>query len=263
MARIGNDAGIVRRYLYDEVADRLRALILAGDLEPRSRVDEAGLCERFGISRTPLREAIKLLASEGLLELLPNRGARVASITDEELDDMLEVVAGLEATAAELACRHIAQAELAQIEENHATMIRAWQQRDHETYFRLNRGIHEALIRASRNRTLQGIYANLSGRIQKTRYSAHKTSAQWKKAVGEHERMIALLRRRDGKTLAALVRDHIRGKKAVIAASYGPRARDGDVAELSDWPNTQSDARQSPGSGLHAEPKLEATSARS
>ena len=103
------DAGVTinRRYLHDEVASRLRELILSGDLEPKARVNELELSERFGISRTPLREAVKILATEGLLELLPNRGARVASLSVSEIEDVIEVVAGLEATAGDLACRVI------------------------------------------------------------------------------------------------------------------------------------------------------------
>ncbi len=93
------DLAINRRSLHGEVAERLRGLILSGELAPRSRVNELELCERFGISRTPLREAIKLLAGEGLLVLLPNKGARVAALDEAEIDEILEVVAGLEAVA--------------------------------------------------------------------------------------------------------------------------------------------------------------------
>src|SRR5829696_5464504 len=99
MSQALRHAPISKRYLHDEVADRLRALIREGELEPRARVNELELSERFGISRTPLREAIKILATEGLLELLPNKGARVASISPEETDEVIEVVAGLEGTA--------------------------------------------------------------------------------------------------------------------------------------------------------------------
>jgi DNA-binding GntR family transcriptional regulator len=212
---------ISRRYLHDEAAERLRELIRAGELEPRARVNEFELAERFGISRTPLREAIKILATEGLLELLPNRGARVASVSPEEVDEIMEVVAGLEATAADLACRAITDEEIASIEVKHLAMVEAWKRGDDPAYFTLNREIHEAIMQASRNATLQGIYANLSGRIQRARYSAHKTPAQWKKAVGEHEQMIRLLKRRDGERLAIVLRDHIRGKKPVILAAYG------------------------------------------
>jgi DNA-binding GntR family transcriptional regulator len=213
--------GISRRYLHDEVADRLRELIRSGELEPRARVNELELSDRFGISRTPLREAIKILATEGLLELLPNRGARVASLTEQEIEDTLEVVAGLEATAADLACRRITNAEVEAIAELNQAMVEAWRRRDDVGYYTLNRRIHEAIMAASGNPTLQGIYANLSGRIQRTRYSAQKTPEQWQRAIDEHEQMLALLRARDGERLAAVMREHIRGKKPVIAAAYG------------------------------------------
>jgi DNA-binding GntR family transcriptional regulator len=213
--------GIHRRYLHDEVAQRLRELIRSGELEPRSRVNELELAERFGISRTPLREAIKILATEGLLELLPNRGARVVSISNQEIDEMIEVVAGLEAIAADLACRRITDEEVARIEGLHERMVAAWKQDDNTGYFTFNRQIHETIVGASRNATLKGLYDNLSGRIQRTRYSAHKTPEQWTKAITEHEHMIDLLKARDGDALARLMREHIYGKKPVILAAYG------------------------------------------
>jgi DNA-binding GntR family transcriptional regulator len=213
--------GIHRRYLHDEAAERLRDLIRSGELEPKARVNELELAERFGISRTPLREAIKILAAEGLLELLPNRGARVVSISHQEIDEMVEVVAGLEAIAADLACRRITDNEISAIETLHERMIASWQQKDNPGYFTCNRQIHEAIVVASRNATLQGLYSNLSGRIQRTRYSAHKTPEQWKKAIAEHEEMISLLKAHDGEALAKLMREHIYGKKAVILAGYG------------------------------------------
>ncbi len=221
MNRIEPSIGISRRYLHDEVADRMRELINEGELEPRARVNEGELTERFGISRTPLREAIKILATEGLLELLPNRGARVASISRNELEEMIEIIAGLEATACDLACRTMTEDELAAIEAKHRAMVAAFEGRDEATYFRLNREIHEAIMEASRNTKLRSLYIGLTGRIQRSRYSAHQTEEQWAQAVNEHERMIPLLRARDGDGLAALMRDHIRSKKPVIAAMYG------------------------------------------
>lgn len=223
MNGIGSRLGISRRYLHDDVTDRLRELIREGELEPRARVNESELAERFGISRTPLREAIKILATEGLLELLPNRGARVASLSEEEVDDTIEVVAGLEATAAELAGRAITDAEVAAVEEKHAAMVEAWRREDNPAYFTLNREIHESIMRASRNATLQGIYATLSGRIQRARYAAHKTPEQWRRAVDEHEEILRLLKARDGERLARVLREHIRGKKPLILATYGSK----------------------------------------
>jgi DNA-binding GntR family transcriptional regulator len=213
--------GIHRRYLHDEVADRLRSLILSGQLEPRSRINELELCDQFGTSRTPLREAIKILSSEGLLELLPNRGARVAVLGMGEIDDMIHVVAGLEAVAAELACQRITEDEILAIAEDTDAMMEAWKARDDGRYFLLNRAIHEAIMSASANATLKGLYANLSSRIQQMRYTAHKTDEQWRRAAEEHIRMVALLRARRGEELGQLMKLHIRSKAEVIAASYG------------------------------------------
>lgn len=221
MNKIDAGLGINRRYLHDEVVDRMRGLIRSGELEPRARVNEGELTERFGISRTPLREAIKILATEGLLELLPNRGARVASLSQSEIEEMIEVIAGLEATAADLACRTVTDAMVAEIEADHRAMVEAWKRGDEGPYFRLNRGIHELIMAASGNATLINLYASLSGRIQRSRYAAHQTAEQWAQAVAEHEQMIVLLHARDGEALAALMRAHIRGKKPMLAATFG------------------------------------------
>ncbi|MCJ2014138.1 GntR family transcriptional regulator [Methylobacterium sp. J-076] len=223
MNKIESGFGISRRYLHDEVADRMRELIQSGEMEPKERINEGELTERFGISRTPLREAIKILATEGLLELLPNRGARVASISEEELEDVIEVIAGLEATAGDLACRTISDAEIDAIQTDHDAMLAAFTAGDEVGYFAHNRLIHEAIMAAARNSTLSNIYQSLSGRIQRSRYRAHQTEEQWKEAMSEHEEMIVHLRARDGTALGSLLREHIRHKKRVIAANYGER----------------------------------------
>jgi DNA-binding GntR family transcriptional regulator len=199
----------------------MRELILSGGLEPKSRVNELELCERFGTSRTPLREAIKILSSEGLVELLPNRGARVASLSADEIDEMVQVVAGLEAVAAELACQRAEEDEIDAIAADTDSMLAAFRRQDETAYFTLNRAIHEGIMAAARNGTLKAIYANLSSRIQRMRYTAHKTDAQWQLAMDDHVEMVRLLRARDGEKLAAVMKAHIRGKAEVIAASYG------------------------------------------
>lgn len=212
---------IRRRYLHDEAVERLRRLILSGDLAPHERINEVELSLEFGISRTPIREAIKILAAEGLLEALPNHGARVAQITAQELEEMIEIVAVLEATGGEQACRHITDTELAAIAEDHRAMVEAWRAGDEAAYFARNRAIHEAIMAASRSKTLQGMYGTMAGRIQRARYSVHKTEAQWAKAVAEHEDILAHLGRRDGEALFRCLRNHVRGKAELIAAAYG------------------------------------------
>jgi DNA-binding GntR family transcriptional regulator len=220
----GETDGISRNYLHDQVAKRLRELIQSGQMKPSERLNEGELAERFGISRTPLREAIKILATEGLLELLPNRGARVARFSEAEVDDMLVVIAALEATAGELAARRITAGELAAIERLNARMARAYAARAIPEYFELNRLIHEAIMRASGNATLAGVYSTLSGRIQRARFAAHKTAGQWEEAMRDHNAMVELLRARDGEALGKLLRAHVLSKKAVIIATFGSEA---------------------------------------
>lgn len=202
------------------MAKRLRALIQSGQIQPNERLNESALAERFRISRTPLREAIKILATEGLLELHPNRGAHVARFSEAEVEDMLVVIAALEATAAELAARRITDDELARIEALNARMARAHAAGDIPEGFELNRQIHEAIMAASGNQTLSGIYATLSGRIQRARFAANKTPMQWEEAIREHDRMVELLRARNAEALGPLMRAHVLSKKAVILATF-------------------------------------------
>ena len=224
MNTIDRYQGIVRKTLHHEVVvDALRELILEGELEPRSRINEVALCERFGLSRTPLREAIKLLAAEGLLELLPNRGARVVALSETEISEILQVVGALEGAAGELACGLITEAELSLIEAATEAMITAWKAGDYPIYFARNREVHDAIMAAARNSALQSTYRSLSGRVQRARFSAHKTDEQWARAIDDHRLMVMLLRRRDGAALAQLMRDHIKSKWPVIAAAYSEK----------------------------------------
>ncbi|MDB5029058.1 MAG: Transcriptional regulator associated with Tricarboxylic transport, partial [Candidatus Eremiobacteraeota bacterium] len=149
---------IARRSLHEETVSRLRALITDGALRPGSRIDERELCERFGISRTPLREALKVLASEGLVELLPHRGARVSRLSDHELRDAFEIVSALEALAGELACQRITEEQLTAIEAVHATMNGHHKRGELAEYFACNQVIHEAINRAAGNPQLTEMY---------------------------------------------------------------------------------------------------------
>lgn len=115
----------------------------------------------------------------------------------------------------------VAESEIDAIQADHEAMVAAWKAGDEAGYFGRNRRIHDAIMAASRNGILAGLYRSLSGRIQRSRYRARQTTDQWSRAVAEHERMIVLLRARDGAGLAVLMREHIRGKKPVIAAHYG------------------------------------------
>jgi len=211
-------APIARRALHDEVVQRIRDLIVQGELSPGERVPERELCERFGISRTPFREALKVLATEGLIDLQHHRGAVISRVTGHDVDDMFQVMGVLEALAGELACQRASDTEIVAIEQSHEQMLHHYREHDLSGYFQLNQRIHESIMQAAGNPVLANLYATLSVRIRRARYMANLSQARWDQAVAEHEEILNALKRRDGGRLGRLLRDHLLHKADVIKA---------------------------------------------
>ena len=211
----GSDS-IPRRSLHDELTERLRTLITRGDLAPGEKVPENDLCKQFGVSRTPLREALKVLASEGIVTLRPNRGAMVSALTTEELEEVFPVMGALEALSGEIACKRITDREIQTIRKLHEAMVQHWKNGELQPYFRLNQRIHEAILEATRNDTLKSIYRGLSGRILSARYIANMSPARWAKAVEEHEAILKALDARDGAKLSKILKAHLANKLATV-----------------------------------------------
>ena len=203
---------ILRRSLHDELATRLRDMIVEGDLKPAQKIPEAELCERFGVSRTPMREALKVLAAEGLISLLPNRGAVVAKITLQEIKELFPIMGALEALAGELACARIDERALAEIRRLHEKMVDHYERGDWLHYSKLNRAIHEAIFAAAGNASLSAFYQQLIFRIHSIRFVAKKSPMRWRQAVEEHKQIMAALERRDGKKLAKIMVVHLAHK---------------------------------------------------
>jgi DNA-binding GntR family transcriptional regulator len=207
-----NTAAIQRRPLHDEIEEKLRDMIGEGELLPGARIPEKLLCLRFAVSRTPLREALKVLASEGLVDLHPNRGAVIATLKMSELEEMFPVLGQLEALAGEMACAKITEDELAEIRALHYQMVVHFRRSDRPGYFRLNQAIHDRILMAARNKALVGIHRTLAGRIRHARYLANMTDARWARAIEEHEEILAALSERDGPRLATLLKRHLANK---------------------------------------------------
>lgn len=205
--------------VHGRLLEQLRDLIVEGELPGGSRVPERALCERFGVSRTPLREALKVLAAEGLVELLPNRGARVAQLTQEDIAQTLKVIGALEALAGELACARITDDEIAEIRALHHEMLAHHARRDRPAYFKANQAIHQAIVAASGNAVLAQTYASLSGRIRRARYAANLAPKRWDEAVAEHEAILQALASRYDTRLARLLREHLDNKSYALAAN--------------------------------------------
>ena len=211
---------IVRSSLHDMLVSHLRELILKGELRPGDKLPEQMLCERFGVSRTPMREAVKVLAAEGVLRLQLNRGAIVAETTPQDIEELFPIMAALEAVAGEQACRKASDAQIAQLRALHNAMVGHYEAGEEAAYLRHNRLIHEAIVEMTGNATLAGMYQQMLTRIHCVRFTVGKTVDQWKKAIAEHEQIVTALEQRDGARLAELLKAHVLETTVRITQDY-------------------------------------------
>ena len=192
-------------------ADRLRQMIVAGDLAPGQRISERAIREHLeGLSRTPLREAFKILAGEGLVTISPNRGATVTALSMADVEDTMELLVGLEGLAAEPACKNILLQEIVEIEELHQRMVAAYRAEELMEYFELNQAIHQRIVDAARNSALSRIYAAECARIRRYRFAGNRHHERWDRAVAEHEQILGFLKDRNGSLLREMLRAHYR-----------------------------------------------------
>ncbi len=200
---------IRRRLLHEELTEAVRELIVSGELPPGRKVPEKELCQLYGVSRTPLREALKGLATDGVVNLETNRGAWVSRITVEELDELFPVMGVLEALAGEPACKHITDEEVETRRALHDQMYQHYKAHELEGYFKLNQKIHETILAGARNATLTAQYRTLAARVRRGRYMANMTRERWDQAMKEHEDILASLQTRDGAKLSVILREHM------------------------------------------------------
>jgi DNA-binding GntR family transcriptional regulator len=207
---------IPRANLHEQVTQRLRQMLVEGRIAPGAKLNERELCEVLDVSRTPLREAIKMLAAEGLVELLPNRGAIAVQLTEEDVRNTFEVMAGLEAQSGELAAQRITDAELAEIRAMHFEMLAAYTRRDLSNYYRLNALIHNAINAAARNPVLSATYDRVNARLQALRFRSNQDEEKWKSAMREHEQMVEALANRDAAAMRKVLAAHLKNKLEVV-----------------------------------------------
>jgi DNA-binding GntR family transcriptional regulator len=210
-----------RQRLHDTVVEHLRSFIIEGTLGAGTKLNERELCETLGISRTPLREALKVLEAEGLIDISPNRGASVARMSELEIREAFELMSGLEAFAGELACERITADELDAIKALHYAMVVCKNQNDLPGYYQRNRAIHDLINLAARNSALRQTYMALNWRIQALRFRSNLQAPKWERALHDHEDMIHALEARDGKRLSAILRQHLLAKRDALMVMVG------------------------------------------
>lgn len=200
---------IARPSLHDAIVGRVRDMIIEGELAAGSRIHEGNLGKTLGVSRTPLREALKFLASEGLVELSPGRGAVVRQFTAKDVHDSLVVLGNLEGLAGRLACEHATDDEIREVRQLHDRMLDMYERRDRLPYFKLNQNIHSAILRLSKNEALTYVHGILQARLRRIRYIGNEGPEKWAGAVADHEEIIAALEARDAERLSKVLTAHM------------------------------------------------------
>jgi len=194
---------------FASTAEAVRRLVVSGALIPGQRVRERELCETLNVSRTPVREVIKALIQEGLLEALPNKSAIVPKLDRKEVRSLAVVVATLEGLAAELACAAITDDAIAGMAAEHDKMIRYKKQNNLDAYFTSNKAFHRILVSASNNPVLLWTWDQLSPRADRARFASNLRPARWATAIEEHAGILAAVRARDPQLSSLLMRNHI------------------------------------------------------
>ncbi len=209
---------IPRAALHEQATQRLRQMLVEGRIAPGAKLNERELAHVLQVSRTPLREAIKMLAAEGLVELVPNRGAIALALSEADVLNTFEVMAGLEGLSGELAAQRITAAELAEIRAMQFEMMGAYTRGDLSNYYRINSMIHAAINAAAKNPVLTSTYNQVNARLQALRFRSNQDGDKWKRAVKEHEKMVEALSARDGAALRALLQQHLYNKRDAVIA---------------------------------------------
>ena len=204
--------------LHDQVAERVRALIFDQQIGPGAFIDENVLAERWQISRTPLREALKVLAAEGLVELVPRRGCRVIEITETDADELFPIMALLEGRCALEATQHMVAADLRELQRMHDELERTAAAHDVDGYYKANHVFHSFVQRVANNRWLDRVTADLRKFVRMLRGRQLVFPGRIDASINEHRVLIAAMLARDGVRAERAMHDHLLAQLAALKA---------------------------------------------
>lgn len=211
--------------LHQEVADRIREMIQRGDLICGQKIDEKILCESMGVSRTPVRESLRLLHSEGLIDLVPHKGAYVSKPRIEEIKDMFEVMGMLEGMCARLAADRMGRGDLRKIESLHAKLERRFAEKNRERYLEVNHELHVLLQELSGNQALQGVIFGLRQKILLYRHRQLYQKNRFEQSMMEHREILEAFRERDPENAESAMKEHLKNQCDALVEYYIRRMR--------------------------------------
>jgi DNA-binding GntR family transcriptional regulator len=200
--------------LREKILEHIRDAIISGSLKAGSRVSEPELAERYGISRTPIREAFRQLESEGYLTVIPRRGAVVSEFSQKDVEDFYAIKSILEGYAARQACTKLTEKEIDKLQSNNARLAEVAEHNDIKAFFRIHNDFHEMFIKAADNEKLRELITSVVTRFQRLRFMSLSLPGRMEIVIHEHGKIIDAFRRRDAEAAEMLVRKN---------AEYGGR----------------------------------------
>lgn len=224
-------AGRRKGHLHLEAARRLRDMIQLNELPPGTRLREVQLCEQLGVSRTPLREALRTLAAEGLVNQLPNRSMVVAPLDPVDIENLYVVFGAIEGLAGELACANITEEQLGEMGRLLSEMVDLHEKGERAAYMEVNQKIHRMVIDIANNPVLFSVWQSLVPRVERARSLSNLDRGRWTAALFEHSKMFAALTARDGSLLRRLASEHFLNGLPTIRSLH--TAREPEEAEVS------------------------------
>jgi DNA-binding GntR family transcriptional regulator len=199
-----------------QIADMLRDMIMTGKLKEGDKVNESELCQTMGFSKTPLREALRVLSVEGLIRLVPNRGAFVTKPTFDEIAEMFDVMSLLEGFCAREACAKMTAKDFGRLEKLQVKLEEKFEQRNQEEYIRINNQYHSLVQEIAGNRTLNQIVNGLRKKILLYRFQSLNLSGRFECSIREHRDLLGAFRRRDPQSAEALMREHLQNQSRAL-----------------------------------------------
>lgn len=203
---------VARELMHGQIVPQLRRDIVTGRRRPGERLSEPALCAEFGVSRTPLRDALRLLQSEGLIQLVPHVGAIVTAASGNDVGEKMELLIAIEQLAAFKVARQGSAATIRKIERLHAKMVLAAERLDAEKYYALNDDFHRAIVLGAANVTLAEAHEGVMWHVHRARHLANRRNRHEPLAGGAggyHDKIVAAISRRDGEAAERAMRDHL------------------------------------------------------
>jgi DNA-binding GntR family transcriptional regulator len=203
--------------LFEEVDERIRQRIFSRELKPGERIDEQALARDFGISRTPLREALKVLQNEGLVKLVPRRGCFVAKLSERDLNEIYDMVSLLEGACAARAAVAASAADIARLQRITQRMAQAAAEQNYKRYFEANLAAHEMVQEIAGNQWQKNVIQYLRSMCRLSPYvSVGKIPGRLEESLREHEELLAAIEARDAARAEAVMRNHIERTRAAL-----------------------------------------------